>query len=138
MGLAQQSPRAALAEAMGVFKNLKGGDDITVPASAAGNGNWQSRGWKATGIKEADRAKQAGGQTWAEFKQRFPVMSQMWENQDKVIKKLEKSGLDINDINSMMEHGIRSPLPSYDRSDGFSRVSDKQAQDLLNLLYDGI
>jgi hypothetical protein len=138
MGLAQQSPRAALAEAMGVFKHLKGGDDITVHQSAAGNGNWQSRDWKTTNIKEADRAKQAGGQTWAEYKQKYPVMGKMWDNQDKVIQNLQKSGLDINEINSMIEHGIRSSLPSYDRSDGFSRVSDKKAQELLNILYDGI
>jgi hypothetical protein len=138
MGLAQQSPRAALAEAMGVFKHLKGGDDITVHQSAAGNGNWQSRDWKTTNIKEADRAKQAGGQAWAEYKQKYPVMGKMWDNQDKVIQNLQKSGLDINEINSMIEHGIRSPLPSYDRSDGFSRVSDKKAQELLNILYDGI
>ena len=137
-GLAQESPRAALAEALGSFKHLKGGDDITVPGSARGNGNWQARGWDATGYKLADNAKEKGGKTWEEFQQKFPVASRVWSNQDNVIKKLEKAGLDTNDINSMIEHGIRSPLSSYDESSGFRRITDRQAQDLLNTLYDGI
>jgi hypothetical protein len=137
-GLAQESPRAALAEALGSFKHLKGGDDITVPGSARGNGNWQARGWDATGYKLADSAKEKGGKTWQEFQQKFPVASRVWSNQDNVIKKLEKAGLDTNDINSMIEHGIRSPLNSYNESPGFSRITDRQAQDLLNTLYDGI
>jgi hypothetical protein len=137
-GLAQDNPRAALAEALGSFKHLKGGDDISVPGSAKGNGNWQARGWDATGYKLADSAKEKGGTTWKEFQQRFPVASRVWSNQDNVVKKLEKAGLDTNEINSMIEHGIRSPLSSYNDSPGFSRVTDKQAQDLLNTLYDGI
>ena len=137
-GLAQDNPRAALAEALGSFKHLKGGDDISVPGSARGNGNWQARGWDATGYKLADSAKERGGTTWKEFQQRFPVASRVWSNQDNVVKKLEKAGLDTNEINSMIEHGIRSPLSSYNDSPGFSRITDKQAQDLLNTLYDGI
>ena len=137
-GLAQENPRAALAEALGSFKHLKGGDDISVPGSARGNGNWQARGWDATGYKLADSAKEKGGKTWEEFQQRFPIASRVWSNQDNVIKKLEKAGLDTNEINSMIEHGIRSPLSSYNDSPGFSRITDRQAQDLLNTLYDGI
>ena len=137
-GLAQDNPRAALAEALGSFKHLRGGDDISVPGSARGNGNWQARGWDATGYKLADSAKEKGGKTWEEFQQRFPIASRVWSNQDNVIKKLEKAGLDTNEINSMIEHGIRSPLSSYNDSPGFSRITDRQAQDLLNTLYDGI
>jgi serine/threonine protein kinase len=137
-GLAQDNPRAALAEALGSFKHLKGGDAISVPGSARGNGNWQARGWDATGYKLADSAKEKGGKTWEEFQQRFPVMARVWKNQDTVVQKLEKKGLDVNEINSMIEHGIRSPLSSYNASDGFSKITDKQAQELLNTLYDGI
>jgi len=138
LGLAQDNPRAALAEALGSFKHLKGGDAISVPGSARGNGNWQARGWDATGYKLADSAKEKGGKTWEEFQQRFPVMARVWKNQDAVVQKLEKKGLDVNEINSMIEHGIRSPLSSYNASDGFSKITDKQAQELLNTLYDGI
>lgn len=138
MGLAQANPRAALAEAMGSFKERKGGDAISVPGSATGQGNWQTLQWNATGAKAASAAYERGGKTWSEYKERFPVTARIWENQEKVVQRLEQRGLDVNEINSIIAHGIRSPLASYDRSDGFSKISDKQAQDLLNILYDGI
>jgi len=138
LGLAQASPRAALAEALGVFKPLKGGDAITVPAGARGEGNWQTARWDGTGVKAAQRARDGGTKTWGEFQQRFPVAAQVWENKPAVIYELKRMGLDVNEINSMIAHGIRSPLSSYDESDGFGRITDKQAQNLLNMLYDGI
>jgi hypothetical protein len=138
MGLAQASPKAALAEAFGVFRPLKGGDDVTIPGSAKGNGNWQSRRWAGTGAVEADKAFAKGGQTWQEFSQRFPVASRVWNNQAAAVSKLEKMGLDTNEINSIIEHGIRSPMVSYNQSSGFSRITDQQAQEVLNTLYNGI
>jgi hypothetical protein len=138
LGLAQDNPKAALAEALGAFKHLRGGDDITVPGSARGDGNFQVRKWNATGYQAANKAREKGGEDWKEFERKYPVTARVWNNQNAVIKKLEKSGLDINDINSMIEHGIRSPLSSYDDSSGYSRLTNKQAQDLLNTLYDGI
>jgi hypothetical protein len=138
LGLAQASPRAALAEALGIFKPLKGGDAITVPAGARGEGNWQTARWDGTGVKAAQRAKDGGVKTWVEFQKRFPVAAQVWENKPAVIYELKRMGLDVNEINSIIAHGIRSPLSSYDQSDVFSRITDKQAQDLLNMLYDGI
>ena len=138
MGLAQPSPRAALAEAMGVFKERKGGDAISVPGNAGGQGNWQTQDWDATGAKSAQRAFDRGGQTWKDYKERFPVAGRIWENHERVVRKLEQKGMDVNEINSMIAHGIRSPLNSYDKSDGFSKISDTEAQRLLNTLYDGI
>ena len=136
LGLAQASPKAALAEAFGIFKPLKGGDDVTVPGSAKGNGNWQTEKWIGTGVREADRMAREG--RWKEFQERFPVAAKVWDNQPAAVRKLESFGLDTNEINSIIAHGIRSPMKSYDESDGFSRLTDKQAQEVLNTLYDGI
>lgn len=136
LGLAQASPKAALAEAMGVFKPLKGGDDVTVPGSARGEGNWQTLRWDGTGAKVANN--RFGKSEWRDFQERFPVASRVWDNQAAAVRKLESFGLDTNEINSIIAHGIRSPMKSYDESDGFSRITDKQAQDVLNTLYDGI
>jgi len=136
LGLAQNSPKAALAEAMGVFKPLKGGDDITVPAGARGEGNWQSSRWNGTGVKEMNN--KLGGLSWKEYQQRFPVASRVWDNKGKVIQEMERLGLDINEINTIISHGIRSTPESYNKSSGFERLTDGQAKDLLNTLYDGI
>jgi hypothetical protein len=136
LGLAQNSPKAALAEAMGVFKPLKGGDDITVPAGARGEGNWQSGRWDGTGVKEMNN--KFGGLSWKDYQQRFPVASRVWDNKGKVIQEMERLGLDINEINTIISHGIRSTPESYNKSSGFERLTDGQAKDLLNTLYDGI
>ena len=138
LGLAQASPKAALAEAMGVFKTLRGGDDVTVPGTAGGQGNWQTLRWDGTGSKAAQKAFDSGGKTWTEFQERFPVASKLWTNQAAAVSKLERLGLDVNEINSIIAHGIRSPMESYAKSDGFSRITDKQAQEVLDTLYDGI
>lgn len=136
LGLAQASPKAALAEAMGIFPTLKGGDAVSVPGSARGDGNWQTKRWDAAGTRTAEQYQREG--RWAQFQQRFPVASKVWDNQPAAIRKLESLGLDTNEINSIIAHGIRSPMKSYDESDGFGRITDKQAQEVLNILYDGI
>ncbi len=138
MGLAQASPKAALAEILGVFKPLKGGDDIVSTGGGRGEGNWQTRRWPGTGVDKAELAKERGAKSWKEFQERFPVASRVWDNQQRVIQTLERKGLDVNEINSMIYHGIRSPLNSYNKADGFSKISDQEAQQLINMIYDGI
>lgn len=138
LGAAQANPKAALAEAMGIFSPLKGGDAISVPSGATGTGNWQTKQWDGTGVKQAERAKQAGGETWSKFKRDYPVASRVWDNRIFAIDNMKKMGLDVNDINSIIAHGIRSTPESYDKSDGFGRLTDAQAQKILNTLYEGI
>lgn len=136
MGLAQQSPKAALAEAMGIFNTLPGASASRAPG-AAGQGNWQTRGWDATGHGAAERARKAGGETWKTFMERFPVASTVWENRGEAQYKLMKMGLSKNDISSIIDHGIRSPMQTYDKG-VWAKLTDKQAQEVLNTLYDGI
>jgi hypothetical protein len=138
LGAAQANPKAALAEAMGIFSPLKGGDAISVPSGATGTGNWQTKQWDGTGVKQAERAKQAGGETWSKFKRDYPVASRVWDNRIFAIDNMKKMGLDVNDINSIIAHGIRSTPESYGKSDGFGRLTDAQAQKILNTLYEGI
>lgn len=136
LGLAQASPKAALAEAMGVFPTLRGTNPDRI-MGAAGQGNWQTRKWDGTGARNAERAKEAGGRTWAEFQQRFPVASRVWENKDAAQNKLAAMGLSNNEISSIIDHGIRSPMETYTKGP-WAKLSDAQAQDVLNTLYDGI
>jgi hypothetical protein len=138
LGAAQDSPKAALAEAMGVFPHLKGGDSVSVPPGAKGNGNWQTANWNGTGVETMQKAKNAGGEVWEKFKRNHPVASSVWDNRIFAVGELKKMGLDVNDINSIIAHGIRSTPESYDKSDGFSRITDAQAMKILNTLYEGI
>lgn len=136
LGLAQASPKAALAEAMGVFPTLRGAEATRV-SGAAGQGNWQTRKWDGTGVKAAQQAREKGTNTWAEFQQRFPVASQVWENRPAAQYKLMDMGLSKNDISSIIDHGIRSTPESYTKGP-WAKITDQQAQEVLNILYDGI
>lgn len=136
LGLAQASPKAALAEAMGVFPILRGTNPDRV-MGAAGQGNWQGRRWNGTGVRQAEAAWNKGGQTWTDFKQRFPVASRVWENGNAIQYKLADMGLSKNEISSIIDHGIRSPLDTYNKG-AWAKLTDRQAQEVLNTLYDGI
>ncbi len=136
MGLAQANPKAALAEAMGVFNTLKG-FPAERAAGAQGQGNWQTRRWPGTGVDKAALAKQKGADSWKEFQQRFPVASRVWDNKEKAQDKLLKIGLTKNDVSSIIDHGIRSTPESYTKG-AMAKLTDKQAQEILNILYDGI
>jgi hypothetical protein len=136
LGLAQASPKAALAEAMGIFKTLKGAPATRVEG-AYGQGNWQTRKWDGTGVKAGEKARQGGGETWKEFMKRFPTASLVWENRPDAQYALLKMGLSKNDISSIIDHGIRSTPESYTKGP-WAKLTDKQAQEILNILYDGI
>lgn len=136
MGLAQANPKAALAEAMGIFRTIPGHEASRAPG-AAGQGNWQARRWNGTGISAAEAAKSKGMESWKEFMERFPTAAKVWENRAAAQFKLRKMGLDQSDLSSIIDHGIRSPLDSYTKG-VWAKISDKQAQEVLNTLYEGI
>lgn len=136
LGLSQANPKAALAEAMGVFNTLKGAEATRV-SGAAGQGNWQTRRWEGTGIQAAEKARAAGGKEWAEFMRRFPVASQVWENRPAAQYKLMNMGLSRSDVSTIIDHGIRSTPESYTKGP-WAKLTDAQAQEVLNILYDGI
>ena len=136
MGLAQMSPKAALAEAMGIFNTIPNAPAERVQG-AAGQGNWQTRRWDGTGVKAAEKAKQGDMKKWTAFMERFPVASKVWENRPAAQYALRKLGLDQKDLSSIIDHGIRSPLSTYNEG-VWKKITDKQAQEVLNILYDGI
>jgi len=136
LGLAQASPKAALAEAMGIFNTIPGAKASRV-MGARGDGNWQTRRYAATGVAQAMRDKGAGTEKWKEFMDRFPVASKVWENRGDAQFKLLKMGLSKEDVSSIIVHGIRSPMETYTKG-AWSKLTDKQAQEVLNTLYDGI
>ena len=126
MGLAQQSPKAALAEALGAF----------IRKSKEEVGNWQTQGWKATGI-DAYRQAQTD-RKMARFAKEYPVLAGIINNISGVQSTLlRKYGLSPEELKQVMDHGIRSPLETYNKG-AWAKLTDKQAQELLNTLYDGI
>jgi hypothetical protein len=138
MGLAQDSRKAALAEAMGIF---------TPPAGASadrqlgvrGDGDWQMRRWTANGGDllrrgEGGRADAAGREKLA---QKAPLLSKVVENKPAVMFEMKRDGFTNRDIATIMDHGIRAPKESYEK-EVWAKMSDDQAKKYIDILYDGV
>jgi tRNA A-37 threonylcarbamoyl transferase component Bud32 len=136
MGLAQDSPKAALAEALGVFTKPTG-SMVTRSPEARGQGDWQMRRWNGTGgevLKQWERAKP---QERAELLKRFPTMARVFDQRSEAMYKMKKMGLNNDDIATIMDHGIRSPMSSYSKGP-WAKISDSQALEIINTLYEGV
>lgn len=123
LGLAQKSPKAALAEALGSFS----GD-----GKSSSKGNWQTRRWAATGIPAWESSSDS-----KTFSRDYPTLGKIVENRAKVFNKLHDYGLTVGDYAEMIATPIRSPISVY-REGPWAKLTDEQAQNLINTLYDGI
>ena len=141
LGLAQSSPKAALAEALGTFKPPTGSGRKAAASSNSDSGfdkgNWQTRRWQATGIPTLETYKNDPKQL-RQFKKDMPALGRVVDNLGAVNSAMkDKYGLTPKDIISIYEHGIRSPLSSYTKG-AWGKMTDQQAQELLNQLYEGV
>jgi hypothetical protein len=144
LGLAQASPKAALAEALGVFGNTIQNVDPyrNMPSDAAGHlnkrerqvGNWQTARWDGTGVPAFQRLRSQG--RLAEAEKTFPLLTKFYDNRNAVQYALIKE-FPRAEVASIMEHGIRSPLETYNQGP-WAKMTDQQAQKYLDMLYDGI
>ena len=144
LGLAQSSPKAALAEALGAFKGPTGkGGSNTMPSensslrAAPDQGNWQTRRWLASGIKALERSENDPAKL-AEYRKDMPVLAKIVDNKNRVNEVLKtKYKLDDKDIETLYTTSIRSPISSYNKG-VWGKLTDSQAQDLINQMYEGV
>jgi hypothetical protein len=144
LGLAQASPKAALAEALGTFGNtLQNVNPYrNMPSDAAGHlhkreggvGNWQTARWDGTGVPAFQNLRRQGKLREAE--QTFPTLTRVFDNRNAVQYALLKQ-FSRDEVAAIVDHGIRSPLESYTKGP-WAKMTDEQAQTYLNQLYDGI
>jgi hypothetical protein len=135
MGLAQDSPKAALAEAMGAFSPPRGGQADRTGAGGAGQGDWQVRRYSGTGGELLGAAQRTGDRT--ELEQRAPVAARVLDNKNALQFRMLKDGYSKDDIATVMDHGLRSDPSSYNKGI-WQRITDQQAQEYINILYDGV
>jgi hypothetical protein len=138
MGLAQNFPKAALSEAMGIFTPPQG-SSANRALGVTGDGDWQARGWGGTGGKllrngEGPRATAGGREKMAKY---APALSKVVNNKAAVLREMSRLGFTDNDIATIIDHGIRAPVTSYQQGP-WAKLSDTQATKLINILYDGI
>lgn len=145
MGLAQDSPKAALAEAMGVFLPPRG-STADRGRGAAGQGDWQVRRWKGTAgdlLSIYEKGTKNGGTPLAterarkDLETKAPILAKVRENKNEVQFAMLRDGFSKDDIATVMDHGIRSPMETYEQG-VWAKISNEQAQKYISILYDGV
>jgi hypothetical protein len=137
MGLAQDSRKAALSEAMGAFEKPNKAQ-ATRQMGVRGDGDWQARRWRANGgslLGSAERTNSASDVK--ELKERAPVLAKVRENKSMVWREMIKDGFTNDDIATIMDHGIRAPKDSYEK-EVWGKMTDNQAKKYIDILYDGV
>jgi hypothetical protein len=141
LGISQGFPKAALAEALGLFAGPMAkfsGGKFKLP-DAQGDGDWQVLRWKGTGGKLFERAWGVAGTPAAknELAKRAPVLSKIADNYLNLVKQMQRDGLTLSDISTLVVHGIRSPKSSYKRGI-WEKLSDGQVLNYIDMLYEGV
>lgn len=144
MGLAQDSPKAALAEAMGVFLPPTG-STADRGRGAAGQGDWQVRRWKGTAgdlLSTYEMGTKYGTPLATErarkdLETKAPILAKVRENKNEVQFAMLRDGFSKDDIATVMDHGIRSPMETYEQG-VWAKISNEQAQKYISILYDGV
>jgi len=141
MGLAQSSPKAALAEAFGAFNYNRYGTPTHQPGVRE-EGDFQVKRFKGTAahlIDRVDSSRTLEGRRDAmkELYQVSPVAARITSNKDRAVRQLQSMGLDKNEIATIMDHGIRNRMTTYSAGP-WAKLSDEQAQIVINTLYKGV
>ena len=140
MGLAQDSPKAALAEAMGVFQIVPTGTVRNKGRNGGrtGEGDWQAVRWEGSAGKEfRDAERSAAPAARQGFAKQYNVAGRVLQNKGKAILKMKSYGLNDQDVSDIMTHGIRSTPESFERG-AMGKLTNQQAQNVINTLYEGI
>ena len=138
LGMANDYPKSALAEAMGAFTVPPGGARGRAAQGGAGDGDWQVRRYDGTaGMKMVKAERSTDPKVKEEFARRFPVAGRVLQNKEKAILKMKSYGLTDQDIADIMAHGIRSNPESFERG-AMGKLTNQQAMNIIDILYDGI
>lgn len=138
LGMASDYPKSALAEAMGAFVERPGNARGKATSGGTGDGDWQVRQYEGTGGTEMVKAERSTDpKVKKEFARRFPVAGRVLQNKEKAILKMKSYGLTDQDIADIMVHGIRSKPESFERG-AMAKLTNQQAMNIIDILYDGI
>ena len=135
LGLAQESPKAALSEALGAFQPPPDATIKKSPKRKVERGDWQVQQYEATAgplILEAQKS----GKT-KQLGEKAPHAARALKNLSELEKRMEADGFTRDEIGMMRLYGIRND-PSVFTKGVWKKLSDEQSMDYINILYDGI
>ena len=130
MGLSQQSVKAALSEALGVFTNKgflpKGSTFNLSKIDPMTSGDYNSKFDPQTGAHK--------GLIKGDAPQN---LLKMRDNLPKVYDALRSHGIADNEITRMIVTQVGQPLKSYEKG-SWAKLSNKDAAKVIDILYDGV
>jgi hypothetical protein len=111
------------------------------PVGSSGRGDWQAVRYEGTGGRLLENADTERGEGRAaaikELREKAPLASKVFDNKSKAVDELKRIGLTNDEIASIMDHGIRNSMTTY--SEGpWAKLSNEQAQSVINTLYEGV
>jgi hypothetical protein len=137
LGMAQDSPKAALAEAFGAFSKPLPGTVVSSKINPGNKGDWQVQQWGKTGGEGLRRAELNGSFFKEDLEKNYPTAARVLQNKENAIKRMRKFGLNDQEITDVMFHGIRSKDSDLEKG-AMGKLSNDQAKKVIEDLYDGI
>jgi hypothetical protein len=131
MGLAQDNPKAALVEALGAFPGPKGKSADHTFSSWGPGGNL---------IADVERKNIPSEQRahYLEFlKEDAPLAYKAYTNKERAIEKLRRFGIEGENLDKVLKTRFRTPDKKY-KEGVWAKLSDTQAMEVINTLYEGI
>jgi hypothetical protein len=127
MGLAQDSPKAALSEALGAF------------SGGRGKGDWQVREYAGTGggLLPRGTGPRATPEGRKRLRENAPLLHRVTDNKNELQYQMKRDGFSKEEIDTVIDHGIRKKPSAYNNG-VWSKMTDEQAMGYINMLYEGV
>lgn len=136
LGFAQDSPKAALSEALGAFKAPSAG--TAIPGVGKQKGDWQVRQWNGSaGFRLQDVENQGlNSKAGAKLLKEAPYLHKIYsQNLPKVFAEMKKMGYSDDEIKTIAITGIKNKLDAYEKGP-WTKMTDADALKLTNILYE--
>ena len=108
---------------------------VTRPQGVQGQGDWQARRYDGTAGPILQHAQRTGDRK--ELEAKAPVAARVLDNKNELQYRMQRDGFSKDDIATIMDHGLRNDPSTYSQG-VWQRVSDDQAREYINILYDGV
>ena len=72
-----------------------------------------------------------------DLEEKAPVLAKIQQNKSDVQFAMKRDGFSNEDIATVMDHGIRSPMETYEQG-VWAKITNEQAQKYISILYEGV
>ena len=105
---------------------------------STGDGDWQARRYENIGGKLLEKSEKTNSPAAIkQLEQDHPNAARVYANRSAAINRMKRMGLTDQEITDIMFHGIRSKDSSFEKG-AMGKLSNEQAKEVIEVLYDGV